>query len=96
MQQSTKLNQFYDKLLGTKKHEAVDDAFREVADESYSIWKSCDLGEHELWELGFNFAKKLKKGDKVCYFELDGEDEILIFKYRKIEDVVCKIKKLLG
>lgn len=109
MKQSTRLNQFYNKLLdeynnGTRKHpvqstispyEAVIEAFRDAANSSYSIWKSAELGEYELWEMGFDFARKLKKTDKVCYFELEDQDEILIFKYRKIEDVICKIKKLL-
>ena len=96
MQQSTRLNLFY-KSLADKEwdDDTVNQAFRDAAAGSYSIWRSNDFGEYELWEFGFNFAKKLKKTDNVCYFELDGEDEVLIFKYRKIEDVICKIKKLL-
>jgi hypothetical protein len=94
MKESQQLNNFYQSLSDKKWDDAtVYDALEAVCELSYSKYTDKGKGDFYQFNEGYEFAKTLKKGEKACYLDL--EEVIYIFKYRKIQEVVCKIRKSL-
>jgi hypothetical protein len=94
MRESQTLNNFYQSLSDKK----WDDTTVYEAFKIHCAWSYDDSydnkGNFYHFNEGFDFAKTLKEGEKACY--LVCVETIYLFKYRKIRDLICKIKRTLN